>query len=137
MNIRDIKSSKNTKPEQNFPTYPDMSMFANAGMPFAGFPMPMLPGMNGLSFNPAFNFPMMNITPLPAQKPSNTHNAKKTFNQPMICLDKYNDEKAIKEKFECLREMNDPKFKTSSIKDADFFIIRSSNDDDFHKVGFD
>lgn len=52
----------------------------------------------------------------------------------MLQLDNYKDEALIREKFECLREYNDGKFRVDNIKEADFFIIRSSNDDDLHKA---
>lgn len=71
---------------------------------------------------------------IPPMKSSSSHGSKKQFVQPMIQLDNYKDESLIKEKFECLRDINDPSFRVESIKDAEFFIFRSSNDDDLHKA---
>ena len=134
MNIKDIKSNKYTAPEQTFPMYPDVANMNAINMQnyFA-----MMNGMGVLPFGNNFAYPpFMAMQPLLPQKVASSHSSKKNYVQPMVSLPSYTEEKQIREKFECLREMNDPKFKTSTIKDADFFIIRSSNDDDLHKVVF-
>lgn len=138
MNINEFMKpaiKQETTPAQ--PQFPDFSAMNPA---MAQFPFSMFAGMNAMNGFPGlpfqgFGFPFM--MPQPNIQPKSSHgghNSKKTFNQPMISLDNYSDEKLIREKFDCLRDMNDPKFKVDTIKDADFFIIRSSNDDDFHKA---
>ena len=116
--------------------------------PFSMFPgmmgMNQMGGMNGMSGMNGMQFPNFGLPFLAmmnqqapvgsSSRHSNSFSSKKAHAQPMITLDKYDDEKLLKEKFECLRDMNDPKFKVANVKDAEFFITRSSNDDDLHKV---
>lgn len=138
MNLGDIKKDKPSKPEQGVQNYQDFSSFGAQGFnPFQFALLSQMTGMNNMGFNPAFGFPFgMDQSKAPSNsRPNHGHSNKKTYHQPMVTLEKYTDENAIREKFECLSEYNDGKFKTSKIKDADFFVIRSSNDDDFHKVG--
>jgi len=139
MNIGEYK--KPSKTETPAPTQAPMPDFGLINPAFAQFPFNMfagmggMNGMNGMGGLPfqGFGFPfMMGQTPL--QPKTSSHGNKRVFVQNMVSLPSYTDERLIREKFDCLREMNDPKFKVDQIKDAEFFIIRSSNDDDFHKA---
>lgn len=136
MNLGDIKKEKPTSVESTAftPGFPDFSSMNQGMMPF---PMAMFNQMfvGAMQFPGAFQFPyMMGQQAIPPVKQSQGHSRNKYLNVPMVSLNDYQDLKAIKEKFESLRDLHDPKFKPENIKDADFFIIRSSNDDDFHKV---
>jgi len=88
-----------------------------------------------MQFPGSLQFPfMMNQQGHVPAKQYQGHSRNKFLNTPMISLNDYSDLKAIKDKFECLRDLHDPKFRPENLKDADFYIIRSSNDDDFHKA---
>ena len=137
MNLGDIKKDKPTiiEPAYN-PGYTDYSAMNTNMNPFCFSMFNQMMNMGGMPFQTGFPFPyMMGQQPVP-MKPHHGHSNKKALNVPMLSLDSYKDVKQIKEKFECLQNLNDPKFKVDHIKDADFFIIRSSNDDDLHKVVF-
>lgn len=137
MNLGDIKKEKTpmVEPTAFTPGFPDFGSM-NQGM----FPLPMV--MFNQMLSGAMQFPggfpfspyMMNQQPIPPVKQSQGHGRNKYLNIPMVSLNDYSDLKVVKEKFESLRDLHDPKFRPDYIKDADFFIIRSSNDDDFHKV---
>lgn len=55
------------------------------------------------------------------------------INQPFIHLSNYEDERAIRAAFPAAHTYNDPQFDPESIKNAQFYILRSSCDDDIHK----
>jgi hypothetical protein len=138
MNLGEMKKDKPANVEPNLNTgFQDFSAM-QAGMS-APFNYAMFNQMFNMGNMPLMgNFPysyMMGQQNLPPMKPSHNHGSKKTMNIPMASLDNYKDIKAVKEKFECLKDINDPSFKPEKTKDAEFFILRSSNDDDFHKVG--
>lgn len=137
MNLGEIKKDKPTNIEPSLNTgFQDFSaMQANMGAPFNYAMFNQMFNMSNMPFMGNFPFQyMMGQQNLPAMKSSHGHGNKKAMNIPMTSLDSYKDVKAIKEKFECLKDINDPNFKTDKIKDAEFFILRSSTDDDFHKV---
>jgi hypothetical protein len=136
MNLGDIKKEKPTMADtQAFtPAFPDFSAMNQGMMPF---PMMMFNQMlsGAMQFPGNFQFPfVMGQQSMPPVKHSQSHARNKYLNIPMISLNDYQEMKAVKEKFESLRDLHDPKFRPENIKDADFFIIRSSNDDDFHKA---
>jgi hypothetical protein len=137
MNLGDIKKEKHTTTIESSafnPGFPDFNAM-NPGM--TPFPMFMFNQMlsGAMQFPGGFQFPyVMGQQSTPPIKQSQGHSRNKFLNIPMVSLNDYQDIKAIKDKFECLRDVNDPKFRPENIKDADFFIIRSSNDDDFHKA---
>lgn len=136
MNLGDIKKEKPSIIESaSFtPSFPDFGSM-NPTMP--PFPMFMLNQMlsGGMQFPSPFQMPfVMGQQSIPPVKHSQGHSRNKFLNVPMVSLNDYQDLKAIKDKFESLRDLHDPKFRPENFKDADFFIIRSSNDDDFHKV---
>lgn len=96
----------------------------NAYPSFGMYSMPMAPQM------PFYN---MMPQPAPVKQQSSSH-SRKLVQVPMIQLDDYKDITKVREKFECLKDLHNPKFKVDSIKEAEFFILRSTNDDDLHKV---
>lgn len=145
MNIGDIQKKQKPAPrfgEEVPPSPADLNMMANpfnlqlmmasfmqmASMGGFGAPNASLPFAGGL---PPW-MAMPNAFPQP--KPSAGLSSKKVVNIPMVSLDNYEDLHAVRDKFECLRDVNDGKFRTDAVKDAEFYIIRSSNDDDIHKV---
>lgn len=52
----------------------------------------------------------------------------------MTKLDSYGDYGKIKLLFRSCEEMNEPRFNTAKLNDAEFFVLRSTCDDDIHKV---
>lgn len=64
--------------------------------------------------------------------PQQTQN--NVINQPFIHLSNYEDERAIRAAFPAAHTYNDPIFDPDTIKNAQFYILRSSCDDDIHKV---
>jgi hypothetical protein len=76
-------------------------------------------------------FPMQGMFPMqPQATPPNL------INQPFIHLSDYTDDTAIRAAFPASHIYNDPNFDVEAIKSAEFFILRSSCDDDIHKVKF-
>ena len=55
------------------------------------------------------------------------------MNIPMVKLEDYEDYHKIKAMFKSCANMNDKSFDPESINDAEFYIIRSTCDDDIHK----
>ena len=53
--------------------------------------------------------------------------------QPFLHLSAYDDDATIKKAFPSAMNYNDPNFDPDSIKSAEFFIVRSTCDDDIHK----
>ena len=53
----------------------------------------------------------------------------------MTKLEKYNDYAKIKLLFRSCDDMNDQKINFAKLHDAEFFVLRSTCDDDIHKVG--
>lgn len=52
----------------------------------------------------------------------------------MTKLEKYNEYSKIKLLFRSCEDMNDPKINLNKLNDAEFFVLRSTCDDDIHKV---
>ena len=136
MNLGEIKKDKPSTVESSSftPSFQDFGAM-NSGM--NPFPIYMFNQMlaGAMQFPGGMQFPyMMGQQSLPPVKQSQGYSRNKQLNVPMVSIQDYNDINAIKENFECLRDLHDPKFRFDTLKDADFYIIRSSNDDDFHKV---
>jgi len=77
---------------------------------------------------------MSNMPPM--QMPNNympVQSQNTLINQPFIHLSNYEDERAIRAAFPAAHTYNDPQFDPESIKNAQFYILRSSCDDDIHK----
>lgn len=137
MNLGDIKKDKPTNVESSLNAgFQDFSaMQANMGAPFNYAMFNQMFNMSSMPFMGNFPFSyMMGQQNLPAPKPVHSHGSKKSLQVPMVSLDSYKDIKLVKEKFESLRDLDDPSFRPEKLKDAEFFVVRSSNDDDFHKV---
>lgn len=146
MNIGDIQKKQKPilKPADELPTTSvDMSLLTNPmyNMQYnwlASFAqMAAMSGFGAPNASFAAGLPWSMGLPNTFSQPKSSSGMsnKKVINQPMLSLDNYDDIHAIRDHFECLREVNDSKFRVDSIKDAEFYIIRSSNDDDIHKVG--
>lgn len=52
----------------------------------------------------------------------------------MTKLDKYSDYSKIKLLYRSCEDMNDPKINFAKLNDAEFFVLRSTCDDDIHKA---
>lgn len=52
----------------------------------------------------------------------------------MTKLERYNEYAKIKLLFRSCEDMNDPKLNFGKLHDAEFFVLRSTCDDDIHKV---
>lgn len=65
---------------------------------------------------------------MPMQAPKNT------FNKEYVSVNDYKDVDKIRGSFPACSSLNDPNFDVDSIKKAEFFILRSSNDDNLHKA---
>lgn len=52
----------------------------------------------------------------------------------MTKLERYNDYAKIKLLFRSCEDMNDPKLNFNKLHDAEFFVLRSTCDDDIHKA---
>lgn len=61
---------------------------------------------------------------------------KNNYLKPFVTLERYDDEKLIKKSLEACSNINDAEFDIDRIQNAQFFILRSTNDDDLHKVSF-
>lgn len=59
---------------------------------------------------------------------------EKKFKKAFPRLEKYDDIEEIRRKFDCLRNLNSPYLDPSKIQNARFFIIKSTNTEDLHKV---
>lgn len=58
------------------------------------------------------------------------------FKKPFPRLEKYDDINEIRKKFDCLKNLNQIYFDSNQIQEARFFIIKSTNTEDLHKVSF-
>ena len=52
----------------------------------------------------------------------------------MTKLEKYNDYSKIKLLYRSCEDINDPRVNFAKLQDAEFFVLRSTCDDDIHKV---
>jgi 23S rRNA maturation-related 3'-5' exoribonuclease YhaM len=61
--------------------------------------------------------------------------SKKSNNEkPFVSLTNYDDSQKIRNAFPSCSSYNDANFAIDNIKNAEFYILRSTNDDDLHKV---
>jgi len=78
--------------------------------------------------NQMFQFGMM---PMPMPK---YNSQKNSYVKEFVSIDDYSEPEKIRKAFPSCANYNDPNYGVQQLKKAEFFIIRSTNDDDLHKV---
>ena len=98
------------------------------GFPAQPFPMPVNMAFNPMNF--MMQMPMMQMPNKLKTPPKNN------YPKPYVSLQNYDDIDIIKNTFPACATINDSQFDLKRLNNAEFFILRSTNDDDLHKVSF-
>ena len=85
-------------------------------------------------FTPYYNPTMMLLMSILNNESNKKFYQNEVMQIKMTNLDDYSDHEKIKQFFHSCEDMNEPRFNPSKLNDAEFFVLRSTCDDDIHKV---
>ena len=120
-----IESPKTNKP-QGFKTMEIQTKPANQTNFLQGYQPPYI--------NPLYHSIVMMIMNFMQTESNKKFYKNEVLNMSMVKLSSYEEKKKIKAYFPSCANFNDPTFDFSRLRDAQFFILRSTCDDDIHKA---
>ena len=99
-------------------------------------PLLQPPGMQYANpyYTPYYNPTMMLLMSILNNESNKKFYQNEVMQIKMTKLDDYSDHGKLKLFFHSCEDMNEPRFNLSKLNDAEFFVLRSTCDDDIHKV---